>query len=193
MSTTALVVEIVIIGAQVLVWLTLAFISIFGINWSYLAHLKDWVGIISLGLLAIAYTVGMVFDTVVASFFAPWAMRSWHMPWTREYHSVPPSEMRVYLMLKHHDAFLHLEKQFNQSRLLRATVFNLLPVGVFSSILYFRSFQFSWRGALAIGLLLSCLIITFISWTRTLRVYYYNLSQMYGMAVAKKRQPTKRT
>jgi hypothetical protein len=128
----------------------------------------------------------MVFDTLVASFSAPWTMRSWSMPWTRERHDVSPSEMRTYLMLNHYDAFLHLDKLFNQSRLLRASILNLLLTGVFSSILYFRYFHFSWKGGICIALLLSSLVgTTFISWTRTLRGSYFSLGQMYRMAVDK--------
>jgi hypothetical protein len=153
MNTTALVVEVVIIGAQVLLWVTLALISLFGVACPDPATLKDWVAPISLGVLALSYTVGMVFDTMVASFFAPWTMRSWRMPWTSERHTVSPSAMRSYLMLNHYEAFVHIEKRFDQSRLLRATVLNLLLIGVFASMLYFRHFPFSLKGLVGVVLL----------------------------------------
>jgi hypothetical protein len=189
MSTTAVVVEIVIIGAQVLLWVALAFISLLGITWFDPMRLKDWVAPISLGLVAASYTVGMVFDTLIASFFAPWSRRSWNMPWTSERHNASPFEMRTYLMLNHYDAFLHQDKLFNQARLLRASILNLLLTGVFSSILYFRYFHFSWKSGAYIVLLLCALVgITFISWTRTLRGSYSNLGKIYQMAVEKDQQ-----
>jgi hypothetical protein len=56
MSTTAIVVEIVIIGAQVLLWVALAFFSVFGVTWPDPTRLKEWVAPISLGFVAISYT-----------------------------------------------------------------------------------------------------------------------------------------
>jgi hypothetical protein len=183
--TTALIVEVVIIGAQVLAWMGLAAIALFGAKWLDLQTLKEWSAPISLGLIALSYTLGVVFDAMVASFFAPWTMRSRGGLWGSAYQfSAPPARMRAYVMLNHHDAFQDLERRFNQSRLLRGTVLNLLLIGVFSTVLYFRSSGFSWPGLMgALFFLVFLAWATFFSWTRTLQGYYYTLAQIYEMAL----------
>ena len=162
----------------------LATIALFGAKWLDLQTVKEWTTPISLGLIALSYTLGMVFDTMVASFFAPWTMLSRGVPWVAHQFPESPARMRVYVMLNHHEAFQDLERRFNQSRLLRATVLNLLLIGVFSTVLYFRYFGFSWRGLMgALFFLVFLAGATLLSWTRTLQGYYYTLGQIYEMAL----------
>ncbi len=192
MSTTALIVEVVIIGAQVLAWMGLAITALFGTQWLDLQSLKEWAAPISLGVIALSYTLGMVFDTMVASFFAPWSMRSRGVPWAAHQFPESPARMRVYVMLNHHEAFQDLERRFNQSRLLRATVLNLLLIGIFSTVLYFRYSGFSWRGFVgAVCLLVFLAGATFFSWTRTVQGYYYTLGQIYEMAISNEKKSRK--
>jgi hypothetical protein len=181
-STTALIVEVVIIGAQVLVWMGLAAIALFDVKLPDLQTLKEWTAPVSLSLIALSYTVGMIFDTMVASFFAPWTMRSRRVPWGAHRFPASPARMRVYVMVNHHEASQYLERQFNQSRLLRATVLNLLLIGVFSTVLYFRYSGFSWRGLTGTLFFLVFLTgATFFSWRRALQGYYYTLEQIFEL------------
>ena len=66
MSTTALFVEILIIGIQGSIWISLIILSVFGIDWinNTLNSLKDWATLLTLIILAIFYTVGIVLDRI---------------------------------------------------------------------------------------------------------------------------------
>ena len=69
MGTTLIIVELVIIGFQVLVWVTLLLWLVLYPNHvcldqlkGWFSGLKDWVPVVALLVLAMAYTLGLVFD-----------------------------------------------------------------------------------------------------------------------------------
>lgn len=64
MSTTGIIAEIVLVGLEVLVWVTLLALRVSEQSWSRLDQLKDWVAILALGLLGVSYMLGLVFTAV---------------------------------------------------------------------------------------------------------------------------------
>lgn len=130
MGTTSLLVEIVIIGFQVLVWISLTVLTICGYKWIDLSSLKDWSAAIAVGLIAVSYTLGLIFDNLVASLFAPWQYRTVREATERGRRflsreglaasplDASPLEMIAYIMATNKDVFEHLERLSNQNRLL---------------------------------------------------------------------------
>jgi hypothetical protein len=177
MSTTALIVEIVIIGLQVLVWVYLVILLIFGRAWLDLSEFKEWTTIISLALVATSYTIGIIFNSLIGAIFFRWEHKYWTVfKKLRE----PPVQMRAYIMIKNKDAFEILDRNFNRSRLLRATAPNLLVIGVLVLIFVFEKVGFSWR--IMVGISFSVLllaVITFFTWIQTLHSDYFSLAFVY--------------
>ena len=201
MDTTTLLVEIVIIGFQVLVWISLIVLTFFGHNWIDFSTLKDWSTEIALGLIAASYTFGIIFDNLTASFFSPWSYRTLedvrhqsHFLRGRndEAFSTSPFLMRSHIMATNSDLSDNLEKNFNQSRLLRATSINLLLIGITSFIWILKQAGFSWT--LFIVLLLSVFVLVVLAiwtWARTLRAYYSQLFETYNVLMQlEKKQDT---
>ena len=62
MNTTAMVIEILIVGLQTVVWLTLIVLTIFGYKWVPLETLEKWSGPIVLFIIGMSYTLGILFD-----------------------------------------------------------------------------------------------------------------------------------
>jgi len=148
MGTTSLIVEMVIIGFQVLVWMTLIVFVVFGYNWIDLSKLKDWTTIISLALVGIAYTLGIVFDNFIGTLFTPWESKSWR--WLPEHHGqspgrMTPGRMRAYIIASNSQASEDLTNRANRSSLVRATSLNLLLITISSLVLVLKQFGFSWK------------------------------------------------
>lgn len=179
MGTTSIVVEMVIIGFQVLVWITLITFAFFGYDWIHVSKLKDWTTIISVALVGISYTLGIVFDSFVGTLFAPWESRSWR--WSREKHSISPGVMRAYIMATNADASQELTKRGNRSSLVRATSLNLVLITLSSLVFVLNQFGFSWKLYILI-VVFSILLtgLTILTWLRTVQGNYFYLSEVYN-------------
>ncbi|HEX8163995.1 MAG TPA: hypothetical protein VF538_19145 [Pyrinomonadaceae bacterium] len=177
MSTTALIVEMVIVGFQALIWMSLIVLIVFGHDWIDISKLKDWATLISLGLIAISYTIGIIFNSLIGSTFFRWESKNWrlftHLP-------ERPARMRAYILIKSKDASENLEKRFYQNRLLRGTSINVLFIGAAVLILALKHSGFSWR--VLIGISFSTIFVTgiiLLSWMQTLQGYYFYLTEVY--------------
>jgi hypothetical protein len=62
LKDTAIILELVLIGFQVLIWVSLLILTIFGFGWVHLNALKQWSTEISVGLVGVAYMLGLIFD-----------------------------------------------------------------------------------------------------------------------------------
>ena len=62
LATTAVFAEILIIGLQVEAWVTLALVSVFGTDWIDLGGVKDFTALVTVGVLSLAYVLGIVAD-----------------------------------------------------------------------------------------------------------------------------------
>ena len=84
-----IVIELVLIGFQVLVWVTLIGLAIFDFNWIHLDGLKQWSAELSVGLIGVAYMFGLIFDKAVCSFLF-WCFRSYSLDSCYLRENVPP-------------------------------------------------------------------------------------------------------
>jgi hypothetical protein len=141
MGTTSIIVEMVIIGFQVLVWMTLVVLTVFGYQWIDLSKLKDWTTLLSVALVGTSYTLGIVFDSFIASLFAPWEYRS--RMWLPDKITENPGRMRAYIMAKNPDASEELLKRANRNSLIRATSLNLVLISITLLIWVQKQFGFS--------------------------------------------------
>ena len=156
MGSTALIVEILIIGAQTLTWLTLLFLICIGVNdansiQQLVTNVGEAGSAFSFVALAVAYTVGLVVD-------AGTALVADKVP------NFQPSFKDRTLRLRAVDAKLRLSTfevyselqgiQF-QSRLLRSSLFNLPLIVFLSGYLLVLNDQCSW--------LVVCLIVPFVA------------------------------
>src|SRR5581483_5499213 len=121
MGTTSLVVETVIIGFQSLVWIMLIIFIVFGYDWLDLSKLKDWSTIISLALLGVSYTLGII----LSSFYGSLLIRL-------EYLSMPKfvlkasSKTQAYISVNNPDVHKELRDLAYRLSLVRGTLFNLI-------------------------------------------------------------------
>jgi hypothetical protein len=69
MATTAMFIEILIIGLQAVVWLALLAASIFGTKSVQLQNLSDWETLIVVLVFAIAYVLGILVDRLADTVF----------------------------------------------------------------------------------------------------------------------------
>ena len=182
MGTTALIVEMVIIGFQVLVWMALMVLTIFGYHWIDLSKLKDWSTIVSVALVGISYTLGIVFDSFIGSLFAPWeySVQGRFIDRSHTNSTVSFGQMRAYIIATNSDVSDDLTKRNNRSSLVRATSLNLLLITLSSLVLVLTRIGFSWKLLTVIivssGLLTGLAIST---WAKSIRGYYYYLNEVY--------------
>lgn len=88
MNTTALFVELIIIGVGAVIWLSILILSLFGYTW---VPWKEITSIIALvPFLAITYTLGIAFDRLADQIFSKWdkKLRKGRFPNNEEYHTV---------------------------------------------------------------------------------------------------------
>ena len=179
----------VIIGFQVLVWMMLVVFTVFGYEWIDLSKLKDWTTILSVALVGASYTLGIVFDSLMATLFAPWESRS-RMFLPKEA-TENPGRMRAYIMAKNPDASEELLKRANRNSLLRATSINLVLISITSLIWVQKQFGFSVKLdtmiVISTGLLVGLAITT---WHRSLSGYYFYLNEVYRAITASENKGT---
>jgi hypothetical protein len=75
MDTTLLVVELLIAGTQVSVWLFMLILTFFGYSWIQIQGVADWQNIAVVLFLAFSYSLGVVFDRFADFVFEPWNRR----------------------------------------------------------------------------------------------------------------------
>src|ERR1051325_5492741 len=136
MSTTTLIVEVVIIGFQALIWMVLIILVFLGYDWIDLSKLKDWATPISLAVISISYTLGVIFNTVLNSLFTPLELKilasrgSGMSQETLRY-------MRAYIIVYNSGAAEDLDRRFNRSSLIRATAINISLISIWTCILVY--------------------------------------------------------
>lgn len=178
MGTTALIVEMVIIGFQVLIWMVLITLFVFGYNWIDVSKFKDWVTLISIALVGVSYTLGIIFDGFIATLFAPWEYRS--RRWLPTQYTGNPGRMRAYITATSADASEELTRRANRSSLIRATSLNLLIISICSLIFVKR--YFGWHTKLMILIVVFSILLTvlaLLTWQNLLRGYYFYLIEIY--------------
>jgi len=134
----------VIIGFQVVVWMVLIVLAIFGYQWIDLTKIKDWATVISVALVGLSYTLGILFDSFTGSLFSLWEFGSWSWLVPRDRQATePPGKMRAYIMAVNPAASHELTQRANRNSLVRATSLNLVLICITSIIWVQRQFGFS--------------------------------------------------
>ena len=189
MGTTSLIVEMVIIGFQVLVWMSLIVLILFGYKGIDISKLKDWSGAISLALVGTSYTLGLVFNGFIGAVFAHWEISLWE--WfvklsDRKGRTGPaqsrtdPAQMRAYLTAFNSDASEQLTREFNRHSLIRATSLNLVLIGITSLVWVNKQYGFWLRLDLAIVLSsLLLIVLSLFTWLLLSVTYYRHLGNVY--------------
>src|SRR5688500_619954 len=117
MSTTALLVDILIIGVQVLLWLA-AFTFSFLFPMTLVMPLwKESPAIFLFFSIAVAYTLGIVFDYIISNFFGHFK--------TKEEIEIYRDGFVIEILIKNKEVQSFLDNQYGRLRIVRATVFNL--------------------------------------------------------------------
>src|SRR2546421_10496063 len=68
----AIIFELVLIGFQVLIWVSLLVLAVFGYGWLRLDGLKQWSTELSVALVGVAYMFGLIFDRAVGALPYSW-------------------------------------------------------------------------------------------------------------------------
>lgn len=138
MATTAIFVEILIVGLQSSVWLILLAIALFGIPSALIPLLtafKDWSGLATVFVLCFAYSFGIVMDRLsdlalnpllngVTALLSRW-MNRWNAKGSESrYHPLIP-KMRLRLLTEKDGAGPFFEYLRSRLRIVRSTVLNL--------------------------------------------------------------------
>lgn len=153
MGTTQIIVELLIIGFQVLTWVVLLF-GVDRISCDTLAMLKKWFPLVGVLGLAAAYTLGSVFDRLLG--FIIDRLQEVRIGTDSDVEERKETQYRV-MLSNTTDASKHLHNVNQQKRLLRATCVNAVMIALVGG---FRG-VFSCRVVLALGVFA---IAAFIGW-----------------------------
>jgi hypothetical protein len=176
MTTTALAVELIVIGYQALIWIVLAV--------SLLPHcgdlpsvfLKDWKELLLVGSLVAAYTSGAIVNGVASKLMSKIEE---NLVFKR---TEPPSEMRAAILLHQPEALKQVITYFDAPRVLRSTIFNILLIGVFTTIHVYRALSLC-----EILTIVACFIVVAATaawaWYETDENYYVHLCQTYDALI----------
>ena len=195
MTTTSLVIEIVIIGFQALIWILLIVFTLFDYSWINPTKLKDWSTLLSLGVICISYTLGIIFDHFTSSLFAPLEYSNrrnrW---WTNEDPKASPAQMRAYIIATNSNVSEYIGKGINRIRLVRGTALNLILISISSLVFLFARFGLLWKQALVIVILSFLLIIlTIFTLIRFMRSHNFYLEILYNTLTESKSQEEQKT
>ncbi|MCP4374497.1 MAG: hypothetical protein GY797_41305 [Deltaproteobacteria bacterium] len=196
MSTTAILVEILIVGLQTCLWLTLIIVVFFGYDWIVptAKAVKGWESLLSIFILGICYTIGVVFDRVADCVFIILKPHKILMKsnWIRKHAEVAHSDPRMEVLNSENKAVDFLENIRSRVRIARSTALNSLLVTSFCILfLILRTDYTSWK-------ILSCVLFLggFVSLSALLILgvlevtFQKRLSQTHYAMNSKDKKPT---
>lgn len=138
MGTTALAVELLVIGYQALIWLVLLTCLMFNISGeTVLQELKEWKEVVVVGSVVVAYTVGAVVNGIVAKIMEKrevWVHQRVQRQQNLQEPRPVPSIMRAAILVKNPDVYKPVIQNLDIPKVLRSTIFNILLIGVFATI-----------------------------------------------------------
>ena len=190
MKTTAIFAEILAVGAQALVWMALAGYRFFGAeelkSWDW-ARIGDWAPALSVLVLMLTYTVGVIMDRIADTFVKP--LRDWRKliqklvklikkhEETGSEEGKSFSEKRLEVRLKGGEMAVFLDYVRSRLRIARATVVNIALIAAFAYVAVeeesTRSLVFR-VGVVAFG-------CAYYAWWRIRLVYEERLEQAYDL------------
>jgi len=175
---TSVIFELVLIGFQVLVWVSLLVLAIFGYQWINLSALNAWSAQLSVALVGVAYMFGLIFDKAISSLPYRWIMGGSAPTETSDLPS--PLEMRMEILAKKPEIFDALEKRINQHRLVRSSVINMSLISLSALTFFITQMGFRVRPFL-VFLFLSILFVglTLFTGRRSAETLYFELSRAH--------------
>lgn len=199
MTSTTIFAEILVVGLQAAVWLGLLFLLIAdlkGINTKAVLDiavgLKEWAFLITVFVIGLAYTLGIVVDRLADSavsyleekLFSDKERRDQtHKDLRKDALIVKlPSSvglMRMRVMSKSPEMTKFLEYIRSRMRIARSTTFNLVPT-IIAAILFARPQNYLWLMVTYHGGLILLALSVFVS-HRIAESYYARLSEAYGL------------
>ena len=188
---TSIIFELVLIGFQMLIWVSLLVMTIFGYQWLNLDALNQWSAQLSVALVGIAYMFGLIFDKAISTLPYRWIMGGSAPTETRDLPS--PLEMRMEILAKKPEIFEALERRINQHRLVRSTVINLTLISLSAMAFLLTQIGFNIR-LFIVFLLLSVLFVglTLFTGRRSAETLYFELSQAHKASIGEvDKQPSK--
>jgi hypothetical protein len=174
----SIIFELVLIGFQVLIWVFLLILTVFGYNWLHLDGLKEWSTEISVGLVGVAYMFGLIFDKAVSALPYSWTIGGSAL--TKIGEGPSPLTMRMEILAKKPEVYEVLEKRLNQHRLVRSTVFNLALISLAALLFFIAQIGFTLRLFIAfLFLSLFFLVMTLFTGRRSAETLYFELFHTY--------------
>lgn len=178
MTTTAVFAEILTVGVQALVWMVMAVWVI--IRWNdtsnlsldqikgWLGSVKEWTPLVSLAILTVAYSAGVVVDRVADSILG-WV---WPKPGAGATRS-----RRLYVRYKGGQLIVFFDYVRSRIRVARSTVLNILLVTIVGCLALRDSAWLITFGLAAVFVL----SVTAFAWRRIERTYWLNLNDAVAM------------
>jgi hypothetical protein len=175
---TSIIFELVLIGFEVLIWVSLLILTVFGYDWLQLEGLKQWSTELSVALVGVAYMFGLIFDKAIGTLPYSWTIGGSAL--TRMDEGPSPLAMRMEILVKKPEAYEVLEKRINQHRLVRSTVFNLAFISLSALLFFIAQIGFTMR-LFIVFLFLSVLFLSLTLFTgrRSAETLYSELFQTY--------------
>jgi hypothetical protein len=188
MTTTVIFAEIIIIGLQASIWITLVLINLFGTKWININILKGWESLLTVFVLGIVYTLGIVVDRTSDSIFHSFDKKLRKKFISNKHLSV--SEMRLRIMLKSESIAKFLEYIRSRLRIARSTSLNFFFITITSVIFLVKQSEVNGNNIFSIVLLVASggiVLMTFLGfiWVRITKTYYKRLDQAYKMMYEK--------
>jgi hypothetical protein len=178
LKEASIIIELVLIGFQVLIWFFLLTVTIFGYGWLDLSSLAQWSAELSVGLVGVAYMFGLIFDKAVSSLPYSWIVGGSHLTGIGDGPS--PLVMRMEILTRKPEIFDVVEKRLNQHRLVRASVFNLALISLSALAFLLVRFGFDLKMFLVL-VALSVLFVSLALFTgrRSAETLYFELLHLY--------------
>ena len=149
MSTTAILVEILIVGLQACLWLSFIILTIFGFDWvaPLMKVVKGWEPLLSIFILGICYTIGIVIDRVADCLFLIINPQNFLMKsnWIKKHAEVAHGDPRMEVLSCENKATDFLENIRSRVRIARATVLNTIFVTFFCLLFLLVQTSYPWK------------------------------------------------
>lgn len=143
MKDIPIIFELVIVGFEVLAWILLLVLTLFGYQWIELDFVTQWATQLSFGLLGLAYMFGVIFDKAVSSLPFGWIVGHGAVAETADLPS--PLQMRMEVLARKPEVYNQLQNHINQHRLVRGTVFNFALISLSALLFVCTRFGFDLR------------------------------------------------
>ena len=182
MTTTAVFAEILAIGLQVVVWLSMIIFGLFPDLQKHITKLSNWDGLSIVLLLGAAYPLGVIADRLSDCLFHGIDTRL-RKPYTT---NAKPTiqDMRVSIMTRSNEVSSLLGYTRHRIRLARATAFNsTVATAVFVCLSITRDWLSMDKLLLAVALGLAIVASAVFAWARISKTYYRRLVQAYQVVI----------